>query len=93
MVVTEGDPANPTTLLTGQQSGAAITSSYCKEKTAMHMALEWILPLHAPRQQVTSKKWGWRKDQPLKVYQALNHSVINYVAPAWEPYLSPSRLD
>ncbi len=26
MVVTEGDPANPTTLLTKQQRGAAITS-------------------------------------------------------------------
>ncbi len=28
MVATEGDPANPTTLLTNQQRGAAITSSY-----------------------------------------------------------------
>ncbi len=28
MVVTEGDPANPTTLLTKQQRGAAFTSSY-----------------------------------------------------------------
>ncbi len=27
MVVTEGDPANPTTLLTKQQRGAAFTSS------------------------------------------------------------------
>ncbi len=42
MVVTEGDPANPTTLLTKQQRGAAITSSYDEEKAVMRMALEWL---------------------------------------------------
>ncbi len=47
MVVTEGDPANPTTLLTKQQRGAAFTSSYGEEKVAMRMALEWLLPSHA----------------------------------------------
>ncbi len=47
MVVTEGDPANPTTLLTKQQRGAAFTSSYDEEKAAMRMALEWLLPSHA----------------------------------------------
>ncbi len=47
MVVTEGDPANSTTLLTKQQRGAAFTSSYDEEKAAMHMALEWLLPSHA----------------------------------------------
>ncbi len=47
MVVTEGDPANPTTLLTKQQRGAAFTSSYDQEKAAMRMALEWLLPSHA----------------------------------------------
>ncbi len=31
LLVTEGDPANPTTLLTKQQRGAAITSSYDEE--------------------------------------------------------------
>ncbi len=41
MVVTEGDPANPTTLLTKQQRGA-----YDEEKAAMCMALEWLLPPH-----------------------------------------------
>ncbi len=40
MVVTEGDPANPTTLLTKQKRGAAFTSSYDEEKAAMRMALE-----------------------------------------------------
>ncbi len=46
MVVTEGDPANPTILLTKQQRGAAITSPYHKEKAAMRMALQWLLPSH-----------------------------------------------
>ncbi len=40
-VVTEEDPANLTTLLTKQQRGAAITSSYNEEKAAIRMALEW----------------------------------------------------
>ncbi len=34
IVVTEGDPANPTTLLMMQQRGAAITSSNDEEKAA-----------------------------------------------------------
>ncbi len=34
---------------------------------------------------LTSKRWGWRKDQLLKVYRALHLSVINYAAPAWQP--------
>ncbi len=47
MVVTEGDPANPKTLLTNQQRGAAFTSSYDEEKAATRMELEWLLQLHA----------------------------------------------
>ncbi len=47
MMVTEGYPANPTTILTKQQRGAAITSSYDKEKAALRMALEWLSPSHA----------------------------------------------
>ncbi len=47
LVVTEGDPANPTTLLTKQQRRAAITLAGNEEKVAMRMALEWLLPSHA----------------------------------------------
>ncbi len=47
IVVTKGDPANPTTLFTKQQRGAAITSSYDEKKVAMRMALEWLSPSHA----------------------------------------------
>ncbi len=36
MVVTEGDPTNPTTLLMKQQPEAAFTSSYDEKKAAMH---------------------------------------------------------
>ncbi len=47
MAVTEGDPANPTTLLTKLQREAAITSSYDEEEAAIRMALECLLPSHA----------------------------------------------
>ncbi len=47
MVITEGDPANPATLLAKQQRETAITSSYDEEKAAMRMALEWLSPSHA----------------------------------------------
>ncbi len=43
-MVTEDDPANPTTLITKQQRGAVITSSYEDEKAAVHMAPKWLLP-------------------------------------------------
>ncbi len=41
----------------------------------------------------TSKRWGWRKDQLLKVYRTLHLSIINFAAPAWQPWLAPTRLD
>ncbi len=44
MVVTEGDPANPTTFFTKQQRELAITSSYDEEKATMRMAFEWLFP-------------------------------------------------
>ncbi len=47
MVVTEGDPAGPTTLRTKPHRGAAFTSSYDEELAAMRMVLEWLLPSHA----------------------------------------------
>ncbi len=42
---------------------------------------------------LTSKRWGWRKNQLLKVYRALYLSVINYAAQAWQPWLAPTQLD
>ncbi len=45
-MVTDGDPVNPTTLITKQLLGAAITSSYEDEKAAVHMAPGWLLPPH-----------------------------------------------
>ncbi len=46
MMITEGDPANPKTLITKKQRGTAITSSYEDKKAAVHMAPEWLLPPH-----------------------------------------------
>ncbi len=43
MVVTAGYPANPTTLLTKQQRGAAVTSSYDEEKAAMRTDSQSLL--------------------------------------------------
>ncbi len=42
---------------------------------------------------LTSKRWGWRKDQLLKAYRALHLSVINCAAPAWQPWMAPTQLD
>ncbi len=42
---------------------------------------------------LTSKEWGWRKDQLLKVYKALQFSLLTYVAPVWQPWVVPSRID
>ncbi len=47
MAVTEGDPANPTTLPTKLQREAATTSSYDEEEAAIRMALECLLPSQA----------------------------------------------
>ncbi len=42
---------------------------------------------------LTSKQWGWRKDQLTKIYKALYFSVMLYGAPAWQPWLSATRLE
>ncbi len=42
---------------------------------------------------LTSKQWGWRKDQLTKIYKALYLSVMLYGAPAWQPWLSSTRLE
>ena len=43
-----------------------------------------------------SKEWGWRKDHLKKVYLTMQRSVLDYAAPAWQPFLSTTqaaRLD
>ncbi len=57
MVVTEGDPANTTTLVTKQQRGAAVLSSYDEEKAAMRMALKWLSLSHAASAICTTTQW------------------------------------
>ncbi len=32
---------------------------------------------------LTSKEWGWRKDQLMKVYKARQLNLVTYAAPAW----------
>ncbi len=38
---------------------------------------------------LTSKRWGWRKDQLLKVYRAIHLSLINYATPAYSGWPQP----
>ncbi len=33
----------------------------------------------------TSKEWGWRKSQLMKVYKAVQLSLLTYATPAWQP--------
>ncbi len=42
---------------------------------------------------LTLKEWGWRKDQLMKVYKALQLSLLTYAASAWQPWAAPSRLE
>ncbi len=42
---------------------------------------------------LTSKEWGWRKDQLMKVYKALQLNLLTYVAPAWKPWTTPSHTE
>ncbi len=42
---------------------------------------------------LTSKEWGWRKDQLMKVYKDLQLSLLTYAAPAWQPWAAPSRIE
>ena len=42
---------------------------------------------------LTSKTWGFQKQHLRTVHLALQATVLNYAAPAWQPFLSPSELD
>ena len=40
---------------------------------------------------LASKKWGWRKESLRKVYLTTQRSVLDYAAPAWQPWLSETQ--
>ncbi len=42
---------------------------------------------------LTSKQWGWGKDQLTKIYKVLYLSVLMNGAPAWQPWLAANRLE
>ncbi len=42
---------------------------------------------------LASKEWGWRNDQLMKVYKALQLSLLTYAAPAWQPRAAPFRIE
>ena len=45
---------------------------------------------------LAGKQWRWRKESLRKVYLTTQRSVLDYAAPAWQPWLSESqqkRLD
>ena len=37
---------------------------------------------------LSSKTWGWRKEKLTTVYKTMQRSVLDYAAPAWQPWLS-----
>ena len=43
VVITSGDPENPTLVETLMKRGSALTSSYAEEHTAMHLAVNWVV--------------------------------------------------
>ncbi len=42
---------------------------------------------------LSSNQWVWRKDQLTQIYKALYLSVMMYEVPAWQPWLSATRLE
>ncbi len=42
---------------------------------------------------LTSKEWGWRKGQLMKVYKALRLSPLTYAALTWQPWTALSRIE
>ena len=42
---------------------------------------------------LTSKDWGWRKHSMRVMFLALQQSIMNYAAPAWQPYLAKTRME
>jgi len=42
---------------------------------------------------LASKTWGWRKDSLRSVYLTVQRSIMDYAAPAWQPYLSRTRMN
>ncbi len=46
VIVTRGDPANPTILHRSDLRGAVFTSSFAEEVAAMQLALEWATANH-----------------------------------------------
>ncbi|PAA62320.1 hypothetical protein BOX15_Mlig029675g1 [Macrostomum lignano] len=41
---------------------------------------------------LASKEWGWSKKLLLRIYRAMQLSIINFAAPAWHPWLSESAF-
>ena len=41
---------------------------------------------------LASKDWGCSRTDLLRIYHAIIHSVLNYCAPAWQPWLAKSNV-
>ena len=41
---------------------------------------------------LSNSKWGWRKEDLTKVYSAHIKSVLDYGAPAWQPWISETNM-
>ena len=42
---------------------------------------------------LANSEWGWRKEHLRRVYLSIIRSVLDYAAPAWQPYLRKDNID
>ena len=42
---------------------------------------------------LASRSWGWKKHNLRRIYIAMHRSIMDYAAPAWQPWLSDTSFD
>ena len=42
---------------------------------------------------LASRSWGWKKHNLRRIYIAMHRSIMDFAAPAWQPWLSPTSFD
>ena len=41
---------------------------------------------------LASRSWGWKKRNLRRIYISTHRSIMDYAAPAWQPWLTPSQF-
>jgi hypothetical protein len=42
---------------------------------------------------LASRSWGWKKHNLRRIYIAMHRSIMDYAAPAWQPWLSETAFN